>query len=209
MRSKRVIPFAFFIVIFLAGFIHVYGGMRNLNFQAKLGFVSPSENYIHSSLAGGLGIVLPVKGNISFSLDLGFWKSSVDVKPNKFYEGKMTLIPFLASFRYSLLPDKTINPYAYIGTGYVITRFKMEDIITIPEITINQTVENGFCLHVGAGTVIRISESLGMTAEGFYFHRKTTGTTKIFDLNFGMSSENFSVRLHAFIFQIGMKYFFD
>lgn len=179
-----------------------------MSFQAKLGFVSPSENYIHSSLAGGLGIVLPVKGNISFSLDLGFWKSSVDVKPNKFYEGKMTLIPFLASFRYSLLPDKTINPYAYIGTGYVITRFKMEDIITLPEITIDQKIKNGFCVYAGAGADIRISESLGMTAEGFYFHRKTTGTTTISDLNFGMSSENFLVRLHAFIFQIGVKYFF-
>jgi len=208
MRSKRVLPLAFFILIFLSVFIHVYGEMRNLSFQAKLGFVSPSENYIHSSLTGGLGIALPIKGNVSFSLDLGFWKSSVDEKPNKFYKGKMTLIPVLGSLRYYLLPDKAINPFIFIGTGYVFAHFKMENIITIPEITISQTVENGLCLHAGAGTVIRISESLGMTAEGFYFHRKTTGTTTISDLNFGMSSKNFSVRLNAFIFQIGMKYFF-
>ncbi|MDH4217962.1 MAG: hypothetical protein OEY18_02005 [Candidatus Aminicenantes bacterium] len=182
--------------------------MRNLSFQAKLGFVSPSENYIHSSLTGGLGIVLPIKGNVSFSLDLGFWKSSVDEKPNKFYEGKMTLIPFLASFRYSLLPDKTINPYAYIGTGYVITRFKMENIITLPEITIDQKIKNGLCVHAGAGTDVRISESCSVTAEGFYFSRKTKGTTTISDMNVGVTSEEFSVRLNAFIFQIGVKYFF-
>jgi len=196
------------ILFFLSLFTRVYGEMPNLSFQAKLGFMSPAKDYIHSSLTAGLGIIFPVKDNASISLDLGFWKSSVDTEPHKFYEGKMTLMPVLASLRYSLLHDKTINPYVFIGTGYVLAYFKMEDIITIPEITINQTIENGFCLQAGAGTVIRISESLGMTAEGFYFHRKTAGTTTISDLNFGMSSENFSVRLHAFIFQIGMKYFF-
>lgn len=208
MRLKHIAPPTFVIFSLLSLSSWVQGEVQSLSFQAKLGFVSPANNHIHSSLTAGLGIVLPMKDQVSVSFDLGFWTSSVDTEPHKFYEGRMTLFPVLASLRYSFLPDKTINPCVFIGTGYVFAHFKMEDIITIPEITVNQTIENGFCWLAGAGTIIRISESFGLSAEGIYLNRKTTGLTTITDLNFGENSEKFSVRLHAFIFQVGIEYFF-
>lgn len=209
MRLKLIAPSTIVIFFLLSLHSWVHGEMHSLSFQAKLGVVSPAHNSIHSSLTAGLGIALPVKESISVSLDLGFWKSSVDTEPHKFYEGKMTLLPVLASFRYSFLPDKKINPYVFIGPGYVFAHFKMKDIITIPEVTIDQTIENGFCVHAGVGTIIRISESLGVNAGGFYFNRKSMGTTTISDLNLGKILEKFSVRLHALIFQVGIEYFFN
>lgn len=85
----------------------------------------------------------------------------------------------------------------------------MKDIITIPEITIDQSVKDGPCLQAGFGIDVPISRSFGVFAEAFYFYRKTSGITTITDFNFGKSTREFPVTLSAWIFQIGVKYFIE
>jgi hypothetical protein len=85
----------------------------------------------------------------------------------------------------------------------------MENIITIPEITIEQRIKNRLCLQVGIGIDIPLSHSFVLFTEAAYFHNKSTGITKISDLNFGTSIEEFPVKLHSWIFYIGIKYVVD
>lgn len=199
----------FLILSLLSFFVLANAETQTLSIHAKIGAASPVEEHIHSSLSGAFGLALHFDNKISVSLDLGSWKSLVDEKLHRMFKGKMTLTPLLISFRYFLTLDKRISSYTVIGGGYVFTHFKMDDVITIPEITISQKVTSGLCLHVGLGASLKITKSFGLLAEGVYFSRKSKGVTTISDMNFGSSSEEFSVRLHTILFQVGIISFFD
>jgi hypothetical protein len=177
----------------------------SLEIHAGAGF--PTEDYLDTHVVSGFGITFPLKQRLFLSLDLGYWEEAVEENPDKFYEGRLKSIPFLASFRFFFARQKRVNPYAFLGAGYVFCFFEMEDIITIPEITIDQSVKNGPCFQVGIGIDVPISRSFGVFTEAAYFHRKSTVITMISDLNFGTSIEEFPVKHHSWIIQIGFKYF--
>lgn len=207
MRKKFKSPFL--ILSLLSLFVLANAETQTLSIHAKIGAASPVEEHIHSSLSGAFGLALHFDNKISVSLDLGSWKSPVDEKSKRMFKGNMTLTPLLISFRYFLTLDNRIYPYPIIGGGYVFTHFRMDDVITIPEITISQEVASGLCLHVGLGALVKITKSFGLLAEGVYCSRKSKGVTTISDMNFGSSSEEFSVRLHTVFFQVGIISFFD
>lgn len=178
----------------------------NPNFEVQVGAGIPTEDYLHAHVISVFGITIPLKQRLSLSLDLGYWKSAVEEVPTKFYEGHLKAFPLLASLRFALSRQKIVNPYVFLGAGYVFCSFKMRDIITIPEITIDQSVKNGPCLRAGLGIDVAISQSFRIFTEAAYFHRKATGITTITDLNFGTSTKKFPVTLSSWILQIGIKY---
>jgi hypothetical protein len=167
----------------------------------------PTEDYFDAHIVSGFGLTIPLKKRLSLSLDLGFWKSGVEEVPTKFFDGHLKAFPLLASLQFSLSRQKSINPHVFLGGGYIFCSFTMQDIITIPEITIDQNIKNGPFFQVGLGIDVAISQAFGVFTEVIYFHRKTTGITTITDLNFGTSTKEFPVNLKAWIFQIGIKYF--
>jgi len=175
--------------------------------EVQAGIGIPSEDCLHTHVVSGFGITFPLKQRLFLSLDLGYWKSTVEEVPNKFYDGHLKAFPLLASLQFFLSRQKRVNPYAFLGAGYIFCSFEMEEIITIPEITIDQSVKNGLCFKAGLGIDVAISQSIRIFTEATYFHRKTMGITTISDLNFGTSTEEFPVKLHSWIFQIGIKYF--
>ncbi len=175
--------------------------------EVQMGAVIPDEDYLKAHVVSGIGLTIPLKKRLSLTLDLGYWKSSVEEVPSKFYDGQLKAFPFLASLRFSLLRQNRVNPYAFLGGGYIFTSFIMKDIITIPEITIGQCVKNGPCLQCGLGIDVTISHTWGVFTEAVYFYRESTGITTITDLNFGTNTKEFPVNLRSWIFQIGIKYF--
>jgi len=207
MRKHRKVPILILILLGLS--IPVNAETQNLSFYAKIGIASPTEDHIHSSLSEAFGLALHIDNKISISIDLNLLRSPVDEKPHNMFSGKMTLTPLLISLKYSLALDNRIYPYTIIGGGYVFTHFRMDDLITIPEITISQNVMGGLCFYTGLGALVKISKSFGLIAEGVYLFRKSKGVTTITDMNFGTSSEEFSVRLHTTLFQVGIVYFVD
>jgi hypothetical protein len=174
--------------------------------DVRAGAGIPAEDYLDSHIVAGFGMTIPLKKKLSFSLDFGYQHCAVKEVSGKFYEGRLHTFPLMASLRFSLSPSKGFDPYVFLGAGYIFTSFSMKGIITIPEIAIEQSVKNGLCLRVGLGIGIPISPSWGVFTEAAYFYREATGITKITDLNFGTRSEEFPVNLHAWIFQIGIKY---
>jgi len=184
-------------------------GRKNarMSLEVQTGAGIPAEDYLDIHAVSGFGVTIPLKKRLSLCLDLGYWKSAVEEVPTKFYDGHLKAFPFLASLEFSLSRQNRINPYVFLGGGYIFSSFSMKDIITIPEITIDQSVKNGLCFRAGLGICIPISLSWGVFTEASYFYREATGITTITDLNFGTSTREFPVNFRAWIFQIGIKYF--
>jgi len=180
-----------------------------LSFEVQGGAGIPAEDYLNTHVVSGFGIAIPMEKRLSLSFDLGYWESPVKEVPTKFYDGHLKAFPLLASLQFFISHQNRINPYVFLGGGYIFSSFTMKDIITIPEITIDQSVKDGPCLQGGLGIDAPISRSFRVFTEAIYFYRKTKGITTITDLNFGTSTEEFPVTLSAWIFQIGIKYFIE
>ncbi len=177
----------------------------SIEVRAGIGF--PAEDYLSTHIVSGLGITIPLEKGLSLCFALGYANSAVDEVPNKLYGGRLENILSLVSLRFLLFRNKIARPYVFLGAGYAISTFEMNDIITIPEITISQHVKNGLCLQTGLGIGVHVSGSFGVFAETAYLLRKTAGVTKISDFNFGTSSQEFPVLLDAWIIQFGIEYF--
>jgi hypothetical protein len=184
-------------------------GRKNawLSVEIQAGAGIPTEDYLNTYVASGFGLTIHLKKKLSLSFDLGYWRSTAEEVPDKFHDGHLKAFPLLASLQFFLSRQNRGNPYLFLGGGYIFCSFEMENIITIPEITIDQSVKNGPCLEGGLGIDVPLSRTLGVFAEAFYFYRKTSGITTITDLNFGKSTREFPLNLQAWIFQIGIKYF--
>jgi hypothetical protein len=180
-----------------------------LSVEMHAGARFPTEDYPKTHVVLGFGIAFPLKQKLFLTLDLGYGIGAVEDNPDKFYDGRLKSFPFLASFQYFFARDKRVNPYVSLGAGYVFNSFDMKDIITIPEITIEQSIKNRPCFQVGIGIDAPLSRSSGVFTEVVYFYNKSTGTTKISDINFGTSIEEFPVKLQSWIFQIGIRYVVD
>ncbi len=206
--GKNAKLFSMILVLFFF-FVPANADFPTFSLHAKIGRGSPVEGHIHSGFSGAFGLALHFDRQISVSIDIGSWRSPVDEKSDEMFEGKLTLIPILVSLKYFFSLENRVHPYVSVGGGYVFTRFRMDNIITIPEITISQEIRSGVGIHAGLGAVVKISKSFGLEAEGLYIFRNSKGVTTISDMNFGSSSEEFSVRLHTVLFQVGIIYFFD
>ncbi|MCJ7582562.1 MAG: outer membrane beta-barrel protein, partial [Candidatus Aminicenantes bacterium] len=150
----------FFLVCFLFLIQNALGqeesGMR---IHGSLGISSMTEKNIGSSFWSGFGFSVPIKKNVFLSFNFGAWKSQVSSKPDGLQDGSLTMNPFFASLTYFLrLGDGSITPYLFIGGGYIFSSFRTEDVVTIPEITFSQKIDNSPGGQVGAGIKMELSK---------------------------------------------------
>ena len=199
--------FIFSLVLFLIISVNsVASQERQISFHVKGGGFWSSEENIHSGITTGFGFGYCVNQNLSLVFDFRYSSSDVVQKTGHLYSGKLTVTPFMASLRYSVFSSGTIIPYIFLGTGYIFSSVKMDDIITIPEVTISQDVKNGLGFQVGAGTSIQMSRNISVFGEFLYTRRKTEGVTKINDMNFGLSQEEFAVNLSSLSVSLGLRF---
>jgi len=181
---------------------------QKLSFHANPGAASPQENNIHSAFESGFGFSLSLMKRIFLDLNFGHWRSSVEEREGSLMNGELSVTPFFFSLQFKLMEGKRINPYLFIGANLVFTKFEIGEYIKIPEVTINQKVKNGLGLHFGGGADFSLTDQLALFAEGIYLARKAKAETIITDMNFGFSTEEFTINLDSLIFQMGIKYFF-
>lgn len=203
MRTKSISIILCFILLGAPGFAQSH----RMSFHANLGISSPTEENIKPALESGFGFALPFTKNMSIILDFGHWNSSVDKEPGKLWNGKLSVNPFLVSFQYSLLQGKTITPYIFLGSSFVFCNFEMGEHYSIPEVSISQKIKNGIGFHAGIGSLIKASDNFSFFAEVLYFYRKSKATTTINDMNFGISTEKFSLSLNAVTLRLGIRYY--
>jgi hypothetical protein len=178
---------------------------QGIRIKVQAGAGIPTEDYLDTHIVSGLGFSISLEKRLSLSFDLGYWKSTIEQVPAKFYDGRLKAFPLLASLQLFLLRQNTVNPYVFLGCGHIFSSFAMQDIVTIPEITIDQDIKSGPIFQGGFGIDVHISRTLGVFAEAGSFRRKTTGVTTITDLNSGTMTQEFPINLNAWIFQIGIK----
>jgi outer membrane protein W len=178
----------------------------NLRIHGNLGLSSPSEQNLASGVWSGFGFSVPIKKKIHLSFNFGAWKSQASAKPGGLQDGSLSVSPFFVSLQYFLTSDWTINPFVFIGGGYIFASYRMEDLFTIPEITLSQKVENSPGGQLGAGIQLKMSKRIFLSVDASFFYSKASATTTIQDLNLGTKTENFSLILKAIIIQLGFKF---
>jgi outer membrane protein W len=178
----------------------------NMRIHVNFGLSTPSEQNLAHGVLSSFGFSVPIEKRIHLSFNFGAWKSQASVKPGGLQDGSLSMSPFFVSLQYFLTSDRTINPFVFIGGGYIFTSFRMEEIFTIPEITLSQKVENSPGGQLGAGIQIKMSKRIFFSVDASYFYSKTSATTTIQDLNFETTTEDFSLILSALIFQLGIKF---
>lgn len=198
----------FFLVCFLLLIQNALGQEEtSMRIHGSLGLSQVSEKSFGSGFWSGFGFSVPIKKEVHLSFNFGAWKSQVSSKPDGFQDGSLTVNTFFASLYYFLrLGDRSITPYLFMGGGYIFSSFRMEDVVTIPEITFSQKIDNSPGGQVGAGVKIEVSKRISLTWDVSYLYSKTTGATVLQDLNFGTTTDDFSLILSAIIFQLGIKF---
>ena len=181
-----------FFLLFLCFIMQNVQGQEetNMRIHVNLGLSSLQEKNLDSGVWPGFGA----------------WKSQTSAEPGGLQEGSLSVSPFFVSLQYFLTSDRTINPFVFIGGGYIFTSFRMEDVFTIPEITLSQKVDSSSGSQVGFGIQSKISKQIYFAADVSYLYSKTSATTTIQDLNFGLSTEDFPLILSTLIFKLGIKF---
>ena len=205
MTRKKI-----FFVLALAGLLFISplkAEKPRSSLHINSGFCWMLKENIDSGLKTGFGFSVPLLKNTTLTLDFGYWKSSVNEGPGELYNGTLSMAPFNASLYYTLFETKRLAPYVFGGGGFIFSNFEMEDPITIPEVSIDQEVNNGMSFHAGAGSFLRINNHISLYAEACFLYRKGDVTTTITDMNFGESTENFSLNLSCLSLCLGVKYY--
>lgn len=171
------------------------------------GFSMVLKENIDSGFKTGFGFSSPLLKNTWITLDFGYWKSNVHEVPGELYSGTLSMAPFQVSICYNLLETKQLTPYVFGGTGIIFAHLKIEDSITIPEVSIDQEVNDGISFHAGVGSLLRINKDISLFGEACFLYRKGEGITTITDMNTGESTENFPLNLNSLVFSIGIKYY--
>lgn len=206
--QKRTFPTFFLLCFFLLTQNVIGQEETSMRIHGSIGLSSMSGNSYGSGFWSGFGFSVLIKKDVHLSFNFGAWNSQVTATPDGLQSGTLTMSPFFISLHYFFgQKDRLIYPYLFIGGGYIFNSFRMEDVFTIPEITLSQKVDNSPGGQVGAGIQMKVSKRISLSADVSYLYNKANGTTTIQDLNFGTTAEDISLILSALIFQIGIKFF--
>ncbi|MFC2166983.1 outer membrane protein [Acidobacteriota bacterium] len=204
---KRTFYIFFLVCFFLLIQDSLGQAETSLRIHGSVGLSQMSEKSFGSGFWSGFGFSIPINRDVHMSFNFGAWKSQVNSNADGLQDGSLTVNPFFASLYYFLkLGNQSIAPYVFVGGGYIFSSFRMDDVVTIPEISFSQKIENSPGGQIGAGIKIEVSKRISLTSDVSYFYSKTSGTTILQDLNFGTSTDEFSLRLNAIIFQLGIKF---
>jgi outer membrane protein W len=204
-RSLMAVSFCL-VLIFLHPCLVFNQEGKVIRVQGFMGASSPMEKNIGAGLWSSIGFSIPVMLKLFLSLDFGHWTSEVNGSAGELLEGTVYVNPFIVSAAYFLMPDRAITPYVFIGGGFVFSRFRLGDIITIPEISLSQKIESGPGGKIGLGMVMDLTENVSLVGEASYLFRVAQAKTTVQDLNFGLSVEDFTVNLNTFILHLGFRY---
>jgi len=206
-RTCRIFLFSGFLLVMGPLFLGAQPGRFGLH--GGLGYSYPKAETIGGGVLSSVGFDLRLKYGWRLSFDFALSRHHVDYDPQGLKEGTLTLTPFWVVLQYHIFSRGAFSPYLLGGAGYIFSRFQLQQLITIPEVSISQKLEDGWAWLGGAGLEIRLNrKKLSFFGEAVYMSRQTTGTTTINDLNFGLREETFDVDLKAWQIHLGLRYFY-
>jgi opacity protein-like surface antigen len=205
VKTSRTLALIFAFVL-LGG--PAFGQSRKPSFFAQGGGAFHEENNLRPGAETGFGFSYPLGQRFSLSLEYLYWKSESREFKTKLYNGTLTLSPVLLTLQFDFHRNTFFFPYAFIGGGYLFSRFKIGSYVSIPEVTIDQRVDEGPAFYFGLGARIAFSETWSFLSEAAYLLRNACGETIIADMNKGVSKEAIWVNIHVVFFKFGIRFYF-
>jgi opacity protein-like surface antigen len=185
-----------------------FGQSRRPSLFAQGGGAFHEENNLRPGVETGFGFSYPLGKRLSLSLEYLYWKSESKEFRTKLYNGTLTLSPVLLSLQFDFLRNTFFFPYAFVGGGYLFSRFRIGSYVSIPEVKIDQRVADGPAFYFGLGARIAFSETWSFLSEAAYLVRNATGETIISDMNKGISTEKIWVNIHVVFLKFGVRFYF-
>ena len=206
MRRFRWMAWIAFIAILSSPAAFAQFGRRAI--QAHGGYAFHEENNLRGGFESGFGFSYPLGKRFSMSFEFSHWQATSKESFRKLHNGRITVSPILICLQYEFLQNKFFLPYAFGGGAFVFARFKMGSYASIPEVKIEQKVEDGPGLYFGLGGRIAFSHALSFFCEVAYLRRMAPAKTIIRDMNLWTSTEEIIANLRTVFLKFGLKLFF-
>jgi len=192
--------------LLLAGAAFAQTPRVTLAFQG--GGAGHEENNLHVGLASGIGISAPLTRRLSATAEIDHWSTESRNSFGKLHQGRLAVTPLLLGLRYEFRGDGYFVPYVAAGAGFIGTRFRIGPLITLPGVTIEQTVRSGAAGFIGGGASWRLSPFWEFFSEIDYLLRTAPGRTIVRDTNRDVSSTSLWVNLHIVYWKFGLRILF-
>ena len=175
----------------------------------KVQYADPVKNIYDGDFMSGILFNLKMGDNFMIEVDSGNWKSQIKEK-NYLYPGELSVTPILVSGIFIYPVRDSFHPYVSIGFGYYFNHFQIsEDLVTIPEIKINQNVEDDFGFQSGLGFDYFIASSFALNLDVKYCWISPKGETVItYVENNKINQKIFNLNLNNLLYRICVKIYF-
>jgi hypothetical protein len=169
------------------------------------GFGFPEENNLRGGLVSGFGLVVSIAPRINLTAEYNAWKDTSKQSSGKLYNGTLTLAPIQASIQYAFYRNMYFTAYALGGAAYIVSRFKIGSYASVPEVRIEQSVDNGWGLFGGVGANLAVWRGADFYFEVSYMRRSLPAKTVVHDMNFGDSVSPLTANLRHVFLKAGLK----
>lgn len=183
------------------------GQTRSAVVHGHAGYGFQEEGNLRPGFETGFGFAYPFAERFWLSVEFSRWTTASKSASGLLYDGTVTVAPISACLQAEFLDNRFFVPYAFAGAAFVFARFEIGPIITIPEVRIDQTVEDGPALYFGLGARIPFGRAVSFFSEVSYLHRTADGETLIHDLNLGLRRSPIVVNLRTVLLKFGLKVF--
>jgi hypothetical protein len=181
---------------------------RRFGVQILGGYAFPEENKHRGGAETGFGAVIPISGRMSLSFEVMRWSVRSLGSPGKLYAGRIEISPVAAAVRFEFLRNQFFFPYVFAGAAYVFTRFEIGAFPAIPELKIDQDIENGLAPYVGIGARLALASNLSFTSEAAYLARTAAARTIFRDMNSGTTTEDITANFRTVFLKFGLQMWF-
>ena len=204
-RWVRVLVLTSFILLCLKGQMAAQQGRAAV--MALAGMMFPVQKTIEARAVTGFGLLLPLAPRTRAGVEFLYSRLNSLGSGDGLGEGRLAVTPFLLFLQQDLLSARFFKFHVAAGAGLVFSDFRGR-FITIPEVTITQKIPTRPAVHLAAGVTFILTDRLVLFGQGGVLFCHATGQTIVRDMNFGQTSENFSVDLSSEQVLLGLAYYF-
>jgi len=207
MAAKKIAALLGLAAVALCAPAPAPGQLKSVVVHGHAGYAFPEEGNLRPGFETGFGVAVPFLRQFWLSVEYSHWTSASITARGLLYDGTISVSPVIACLQVEFLDNRFFVPYAFAGGAFVFARFTIGPLITIPEVKIDQTIENGPSLYVGLGARLAFSRAVSFFSEVSYLHRTAPGKTLIQDMNLGLTEIPLVVNLRTVFIKFGLKLF--
>jgi len=203
MRLSRTLALLSFAVLLVP--VPSPAAKPSLVVIAHGGYAFQEENNLRGKFESGFGFAYPLGRGFALAVEFCRWTALSRESRGKLFDGTVTISPIIFALQFEFLRNRYFFPYAMIGGAFVFSRFRIGSYISIPEVQIDQHIDDGFSPYLGLGARIALANSVGFFSEAAYLPRTASAQTIFRDMNRGVSSVAIVANLRTVLLKFGLK----